>query len=242
MLIPKKSLSQNFLLDKNICKKIINFANIKNEIIIEIGPGTGQLTQEILTQNPKKLILIEKDYNLCKLLIEKFSSYKNIEIINQDALKYVYIKNKKINIISNLPFNISLKIIMHFLKNFRNINQLIFMLQKEVAKKLDKKSKKNKFNFFIEFVSDYKILFHISKKVFYPKPKVESSVISIKPKNINIDFKKLKYFNKKIFKNKRKKIKNIISFKERNKKIDTILNKRAEELKISELEYLFNKF
>ena len=181
MLIPKKSLGQNFLLDRNICKKIVNTIKIKDEIILEIGPGTGQLTKEILLKKPKKLILIEKDSKLCQLLKEKFSNLNNIEILNEDALHFIYETNKKINIISNLPYNISTKLIIYLLKNYKNINFLILMLQKEVAIKMDTElSKKNKLNFFIEFLSDYKILFNVSNKVFYPKPKIKSSVISIK--------------------------------------------------------------
>ena len=243
MLIPKKSLGQNFLLDKNLCKKIVNTIKIKDEIILEIGPGTGQLTQEILLKKPKKLILIEKDSKLCQLLKEKFSNLNNIEILNEDALHFIYKTNKKINIISNLPYNISTKLIIYLLKNYKNINFLVLMLQKEVAIKMDTElSKKNKLNFFIEFLSDYKILFNVSNKVFYPKPKIKSSVISIKPKNEKVDFEKLENFNNKIFKFKRKKIKNVINFKIDNKNLQKILNKRSEDLKTSELKYLFYKF
>ena len=243
MLIAKKSLGQNFLLDKNLCKKIVNTIKIKNEIILEIGPGTGQLTKEILLKKPKKLILIEKDSKLCELLRKKFSSLNNIEILNEDALHYIYKTKKKINIISNLPYNISTKIIIYLLKNYQNINYLILMLQKEVAVKMDTElSKKNRLNFLIDFLSDFKILFNVSNKVFYPKPKIQSSVISIKPKNQKINFEKLENFNKKIFKFKRKKIKNVINFKIDNKNLQKILNKRSEDLKISELKYLFYKF
>ena len=243
MLIAKKSLGQNFLLDKNLCKKIVNTIKIKNEIILEIGPGTGQLTKEILLKKPKKLILIEKDSKLCELLRKKFSSLNNIEILNEDALHYIYKTKKKINIISNLPYNISTKIIIYLLKNYQNINYLILMLQKEVAVKMDTElSKKNRLNFLIDFLSDFKILFNVSNKVFYPKPKIQSSVISIKPKNQKINFEKLENFNKKIFKFKRKKIKNVINFKIDNKNLQKILNKRSEDLKTSELKYLFYKF
>ena len=86
MLIPKKSLGQNFLLDKNLCKKIINSLSIRNKIIIEIGPGTGQLTDEIIKLNPKKLILIEKNNKLFKLLKKKYKKLDYMEILNIDAI------------------------------------------------------------------------------------------------------------------------------------------------------------
>ena len=103
MLIPKKSLGQNFLIDKNIVNKIVNLVNIKNKNIVEIGPGTGQLTSEILKKKPKKLILLEKDVNLFIKLKDQNKDIKNLEIYNLDALKYNYSNLEKINVISNLP-------------------------------------------------------------------------------------------------------------------------------------------
>ena len=101
MLIPKKSLGQNFLLDKNLCKKIISSLNIRNKIIIEIGPGTGQLTDEIIKFKPKKLILIEKDYKLFKILKNKYSKLNFIEIFNIDAIKINLKLNENFSMISN---------------------------------------------------------------------------------------------------------------------------------------------
>ena len=102
---PKKSLGQNFLIDKNIAKKIVNITSIDNQYIIEIGPGTGFLTDEIIKKKPKKLYLIEKDKSLYQNLRKKYYDYKSIEIINDDALNFdlQYIKNKKKN---NFKFTI----------------------------------------------------------------------------------------------------------------------------------------
>ena len=122
---------------------------------------------------------------------------------------------------------------------------MIFMIQKEVAEKLDymKTKKINKNNFFIFNSCFYKNVFNISNNVFYPKPKIQSSVISLKPKNLdNLDLKKLKIFTDKIFKNKRKKLKNNIAFDFENKKIKQLLDQRAESLKNEDMMYLFNKF
>ena len=100
---PKKSLGQNFLIDQNIIKKIIKQTNIKDENIVEIGPGYGSLTNHILKKKPKKLIIIEKDLEIFKFLKNKFKNQKRIEIINNDALKYDFTKLKNFKIISNLP-------------------------------------------------------------------------------------------------------------------------------------------
>ena len=122
---------------------------------------------------------------------------------------------------------------------------MIFMVQKEVAEKLDysKTNKINKNNFFIFNSCFYKNVFNISNNVFYPKPRIQSSVITLRPKNLkNFDLNKLRYFTNKIFKNKRKKLKNNIIFNCENKKIKQLLNKRVESLKNEDLMYLFNKF
>jgi len=245
LLIPKKSLGQNFLIDKNICKKIINLSNIKCKNIIEIGPGTGQLTEEIIKGNPKKLILIEKDDILINLLKIKYQGCKNIEFINYDAMIYDFSTISNAIIFSNLPYNISTKLIFKLLLNFNNINHMIFMIQKEVAEKFDynKTKKINKNNFFIFNSCFYKNVFNISNNVFYPKPKIQSSVISLKPKNLNnFDLNKLKLFTDKAFKNKRKKLKNNITFNFENKKIKKLLDQRVESLKNEDMMYLFNKF
>lgn len=245
MIIPKKSLGQNFLLDKNICRKIVNNIEIDNNIVIEIGPGTGQITKEILLKNPKKLILIEKDNNLFQQLSNKYSENKKIDLINEDALYYDFSEYKKIKIISNLPYNISKKLILNLITNYKNINEMLFMVQKEFAQKINfsKYSKNNKLRFLINTVSDFKILFSISNKVFYPRPKVNSCMIKIIPKKINIDIKKLKKFSEAVFINKRKIISNVLKIKIHNDdKIYKLINKRAEDLSNKDLLNLFQKF
>ena len=245
MLIPKKSLGQNYLLDKNIAKKIINSINILNQTIIEIGPGTGKLTDEIIKKNPKKLIMIEKDNKLYEFLLNKYTNINKIKIINIDAFDYDYSVHKGAKIISNLPYNISTKLIIKLLCNYKIISEMLFMVQKEVANKMDynKKNKNNKLKLMIQATSDFKIIHNISNKVFYPKPKVQSSIIKIIPKNnMGINLQKLLLFSKEIFKNKRKKIKNILKLSVKDKKSEELIDKRAENLKTSELLYLFNKF
>ena len=238
---PKKSLGQNFLIDKNVIKKIINQTNIKDENILEIGPGYGSLTDHILRKKPKKLIIIEKDLEIFKFLKKKFKNYKKIEIINCDALKYDFSELKDFKIFSNLPYNISTKIIMKLIFYNKNIKNLIFMIQKELAIKFDyRKEKMNKYKFIIKICCDYKILFDVSNKVFYPKPKVMSKIVEFKLKNNTIDQKKLLNFTNIIFGNKRKRIKNKI--RDLSSINIEILNKRVEELNFDEVLEIYKSF
>ena len=168
MLIPKKSLGQNYLLDRNIAKKIIDSINILNQTIIEIGPGTGKITDEIIKEVPKKLIIIEKDNKLYELLLKKYTNINNVEIFNIDAFDYDYSVHKGAKIISNLPYNISTKLIIKLLCNYKIISEMLFMVQKEVAYKMDynKNSKNNKLKLIVEATSNFKIIHNLSNKVF----------------------------------------------------------------------------
>jgi len=245
LFIPKKSLGQNYLLDRNIAKIIINSINIYNQTIIEIGPGTGKITDEIIKQAPKSLIIIEKDNQLYEFLLMKYINVSNIKIIHIDAFDYDYSKHKNVKIISNLPYNICTKLIIKLLCNYKTISQMIFMVQKEVANKMNynKNNKNNKLKLIVQSASNFEIIHNLSNKVFYPKPKVQSSIIKIIPKNnIEINFQKLLIFAKEIFRNKRKKIKNICKLNLIDKKFNNLIDKRAEDLTTNELLYLFNKF
>ena len=245
---PKKSLGQNFLIDKNIAKKIVNITSINNQYIIEIGPGTGFLTDEIIKKKPKKLYLLEKDKSLYQNLKKKYYNYKNIEIINDDALNFNlhYIKERK-KIISNLPYNISIKLIMNWLKIECKLQKMVLMIQKEVADKMNyvNKIKKNRLNLFIELTSRYKIEFDVSNNVFFPKPKINSSVITIIPKNnLKIDLNKFESFTREIFQYKRKKLSTVLKLKEKKISLSNsnIYEKRAEDLTLYELISVFNQF
>ncbi len=237
---PKKSLSQNFLIDKNICKKIINQIDIKNKNIIEIGPGLGSLTDFILEEEPKKLYLIEKDSLLSEKLNHKYSKHKNIFIYNDDILTFNLSELKNLNIISNLPYNVSTKIILHLLNHYKIIDDMILMVQKEVAHKFDYNlPKMNKYKFFTSMMSIYQRCFDVSPNVFKPKPKVNSTIVKFKlKKNIN-DNLKLETFSKIIFSNMRKKINS--KFNITNSE-NLLLNKRVDELSIDELLEIYNFF
>ena len=120
MIKAKKSLGQNFLIDKNILEKITNTTNIKNKTVLEIGPGTGNLTSYILKKKPKKFFVIEKDNELAKNLKNKFNN--QITIINDDVLKIDETKlfKDKVTVFGNLPYNISTEILSKWIINLKD--------------------------------------------------------------------------------------------------------------------------
>ncbi len=189
MIYPKKSLGQNFLIDNNILKKIVSITNIKNKNIIEIGPGTGNLTNEIIKNEPKKIILIEKDVNLFKLLEEKYKTKKNIEILNKDILetKIENKINKNSVIFGNLPYNISTQVLVQFIKLKiwpPKYEKLIFMFQKEVAERILAKYNTSKYGR-LGIITKWRLKvidsFQVSKNCFFPKPKVDSTLLVFEP-------------------------------------------------------------
>ena len=140
MIKAKKSLGQNFLIDKNIIDKITNIVEIKNESILEVGPGTGNLTSSLLQKKPKKLLVIEKDSNLARKLEKNFS--KEITIINKDILdlnENLFSRDELI-VFGNLPYNISTEILCKWILNLNDnkiwFKSLILMFQKEVADRI----------------------------------------------------------------------------------------------------------
>jgi 16S rRNA (adenine1518-N6/adenine1519-N6)-dimethyltransferase len=182
----KKSLGQNFLKDKNIAKKIASQISEETDLIIEIGPGEGALTSEIVSEYPgKKLILIEKDNRLIEMLQKKYG-----EVINADVLEVDFSELTKdaenVTIISNLPYNIATPLIMKLLSlKLPSIKEMIFMIQKEVAERFTAVPRTKAYGE-VTMLSDYyaetkKMLFNVSPNAFVPKPKVESSVIKIIP-------------------------------------------------------------
>ncbi len=241
MLKAKKSLSQNYLIDKNIIKKIIKEAPIRNKTILEIGPGYGALTDFIIENSPRKIILIEKDDKVFNFLKKKYKNNKNIILINDDFLNIDLNKFSKLTIFSNLPYNVGTKIILKLLKYNNIIDYIVCMIQKEVALKFDyQKPIINKYKLISKISSNYKICFHVSPNSFSPKPKVNSSVVKFKLNKNKIDWIKLEIFMKLIFKNIRKKIKNNVSIN--NIVLKDTIEKRLNEISISELLKIYNSF
>ena len=221
------------MIDKNTINKIVNTIEISNQKIIEIGPGLGALTEKILNKKPKKLIIIEKDYELYKKLLIKFRK-KKLTIINDDALTYDFSKLNNFKLISNLPYNISSKFLLKILKLNDNLTVLVCMIQSEFADKLNyKKGKMNKYKLIAEYCGKIEILFNVSPNVFYPKPKVNSKVIKFELTKQKIQKQNFDYFVNIFFKNKRKKIKSNLNIKDLLD--DGLSNKRYEELKYNEI-------
>ena len=238
MIKAKKSLSQNFLKDKNISKKITNITQLKNMVVLEIGPGYGFMTDNILENKPKKLYIIEKDKSLITFLQKKYSDNKKVTIIEGDILRFNLNKFENLIIISNLPYNISTKIILYLFTYNKNILEMVFMIQKEVAEKFDYNIKKmNKYKFLTKIMSFYFRYFEVSPKVFVPQPKVKSTVVKFKFKKENIDIKKALFFSDLIFKNVRKKIYKNLNLEKTD---NNILNKRVNQLTIEELLWIYN--
>ena len=190
MKFAKKSLGQNFLIDKNIINKIINLTNIKNKNVIEIGPGKGALTDEILKKKPKSLKIIEKDNQLYEFLKKKYFKNKNIRIINKDVLRFNLEEAAEKNsvIFGNLPYNISSQILVKIIKfkylstRFTNI---IFMFQKELGEKIISQFPSSYYGR-LSILTNYKLeiitKFLVSHNCFFPKPKINSMIIHFKPK------------------------------------------------------------
>ena len=217
MIRAKKSLGQNFLVDENMLKKIVSIIKIENRSILEVGPGTGNLTSCILKNNPKKLIVIEKDNNLVILLKKKFK--EKIEIINKDILKIDEkdLAKEKLLVFGNLPYNISTEILAKWILNLENkffwFDALILMFQKEVADRIISKFNSSKYGR-LSILSNWKLdvekVCDIKPDSFYPKPKVESSLLFFKPKKIFYQFKdprNLEKMTRIFFNQRRKKIK-----------------------------------
>ena len=240
--ILKKKYGQNFLIDKNILLKISKIISEKNLNIIEIGPGDGRLSEYILNYNPKKLILIEIDKDLILQLNSKFFGYKNLEILNEDILKYKFVEDIDL-IISNLPYNISSQILVKIclLKNLPD--KLILMFQKEFAQRLLEK-KLNSLNSLINCFYEVKYNFNVSRMSFRPIPKVESSVLSFtKKKKILLkenEKKKFIEFKQKLFSHKRKKMSNLLKNYNFERELFD-LNKRVEEINLEDFLKLFRK-
>ena len=184
----KKSLGQNFLIDKNILEKISKTAIIKNKAVLEIGPGTGNLTQYILNNKPKKLIVIEKDNDLSLQLENKFSN--KITIINNDVLKVDEnnILNEKLIVFGNLPYNISTEIISKWITKLKYkfwFECLVLMFQKEVADRIIAKSNTSNYGR-LSVICNWKLnikkICDIKPESFYPKPKIDSSLLLFYPK------------------------------------------------------------
>ena len=188
MIKSKKSLGQNFLIDDTILNKIVEQVDLKNKIILEIGPGTGNLTSFILKKKPKKVIVIEKDNDLVLKLKERFK--KKLTIINDDVLNVNenLLFNEKAIVFGNLPYNISTEILSKWIINLDNqfwFNNLLLMFQKEVADRIIAKFNTSAYGR-LAILTSWKLnvekIFDIKPESFSPKPKVDSTLLFFTPK------------------------------------------------------------
>lgn len=195
----KKSLSQNFLIDENIQKKIVHSASPTGHIVLEIGPGAGMLT-DALVPISKFVIAIEKDSHFAGFLKQKFSS--GVEIIEQDFLKIsleeelekLSLKESKIKVIANIPYQITTPILAKLFTNLQQLDSITLMVQEEVAQRMISKPNTKSYgrlSIFCQFYTYPKYLFSVSRNCFYPRPKVQSAVIELKPRQELLLEKKL---------------------------------------------------
>ncbi len=215
MIKPKKSLGQNFLIDKNIIKKITDLIDVKDKTILEVGPGTGNLTSALLKKRPKKFFVVEKDNNLASLIENNFQN--NIILINNDILKIneCLISKDKLIVFGNLPYNISTEILCKWILGIQDNNfwfsNLILMFQKEVADRIISKfnsSKYGRLSILANWKLNIKKIIDIKPGSFSPKPKVDSTLLLFSPKKDFLQFKNPNNLEKitRVFFNQRRKM------------------------------------
>ncbi len=190
MIKAKKSLGQNFLVDKKVIDIILNITDIKNKNILEVGPGTGNLTSQIIKKNPKKIYVIEKDDQLVLFLKNNFQ--ENLTIINKDVLECDEnsISKEKLIVFGNLPYNISTEILCNWILNLKTnyfwFDCLILMFQKEVADRIIAKQNSSKYGR-LSILANWKLkikkICDIEPNSFSPRPKVESSLLYFLPRH-----------------------------------------------------------
>jgi len=186
-LIPKKRLGQHFLVDRNILNKMIRMAHVnENDVILEIGPGLGEMTMG-LAKKAKKVVTIEIDPNLVEILKKKVMDYPNVEVVKGDILKVdfnrlLHHEKNPLKVVANLPYQISTPLLFRFIESRQLFSTLNLMVQKEVAERFVAPSGRKEYgplSIFVQMVSNLSILFFVKPTAFFPPPKVESAVIHI---------------------------------------------------------------
>ncbi|OLA10631.1 MAG: hypothetical protein BHW12_01780 [Coprobacillus sp. 28_7] len=243
-IFAKKKFGQNFLIDSNIVMKIVKTANITKETnVIEIGPGIGAMT-EILAKEAGKVLCFEIDEDMVNILNEEIKN-DNVKIVNKDFLKVdldgemrYFIEPKNIVVVSNLPYYITTPIIFKLLEYSKNIEKMVFMVQKEVSERLTAKPGSKEYgslSVLIELNGTMKKEFNVSRNCFYPVPNVDSEIVSMEINKNDSALKNDPIFGKfiqNIFEMKRKTLANNICKKTNFSRDD--LNKILQELGLSE--------
>jgi 16S rRNA (adenine1518-N6/adenine1519-N6)-dimethyltransferase len=183
---PIKRLGQNFLIDKNVLKKILEAAELlKRDIVLEVGPGIGNLTVE-LAKGAKKVIAVEKDKRMVEILKERLKEEKieNVEIVNEDILKFLpsFELKGSYKVVANIPYYLTSRLIRNLLEMKRKPKLIVLMVQKEVAQRIcAKPPKMNLLAVSVQFYAKPEIISFVSKNCFWPRPKVDSAIIKIEP-------------------------------------------------------------
>ena len=242
---PKKSLGQNFLIDREVLNQIVSVTDFTNKEVLEIGPGTGNLTTYILKKKPKKVFVIEKDDELALLLKEKFEN--EVKVINDDILKIDVdkISDQKLIVFGNLPYNISTEILSQWIIKIKKIfwfESLILMFQKEVADRIVAKYNTSKYGR-LSIVTSWKLnvkkILDIKPHSFSPRPKIDSSLLLFTPKKNSFELKSaknLEMITRVFFSQRRKMLKKpfnqiFINSKDVAEKFNIDLNLRPQNLK-----------
>tara|TARA_B100000767_G_scaffold237318_1_gene231473 strand:+ start:541 stop:1329 length:789 start_codon:yes stop_codon:yes gene_type:complete len=240
----KKSLGQNFLIDRNVLEQIVNTVEVKDKEILEIGPGSGNLTSHILKKKPKKFYVIEKDDDLSLLLREKFNN--EITIINDDVLKLSEdkISKERLTVFGNLPYNISTEILSKWISNLNKnlwFDSLVLMFQKEVADRIIATSNTSNYGR-LSILSSWKLnikkIIDIKPECFSPRPKIDSSLLVFTPKQKIFELKdpkNLEMITRIFFSERRKMIKKPLNrlfqnAKKISEKFNINLNLRPQNL------------
>lgn len=255
MIKPKKKLGQNFILSSDVTDKIAVLAGDLSEFnVIEVGPGFGSLTQSILKCNPKYLLSIEKDESLISKHNSLIESYGGkYQILNADALhvKEWELVDKPVKVIANLPYNVSVALLLKWLEDINFFTNLTLMFQKEVADRIvatPNSKSYGRLSILTQLFCDVKKEFDLKPEVFFPKPKIDSSVVTIIPlpaPRFSVDIYTLKKVMNTVFSKRRKMLSS--SLKEISYDIDALLNaaeiegsKRPEDLSIKQFCKLAN--
>lgn len=245
---PKKKFGQNFLNDNSIATQIVSFLSAeKTNNIIEVGPGMGILTKEILKIDNLNKKFIELDKECCDYLLNNFSEIEK-DLINVDFLKLDIKKfNPPVSIIGNFPYNISSQILFKIFENKEIIYEMIGMFQYEVAERICSNKGTKKYGILSVLIQAFfsvELLIKIKPESFNPPPKVNSAVIRIKKVRDKIDCDEIlfKQIIKSAFNQRRKTLRNSLkSFKKiENIKEHSIFDKRAEELDVDDYIFLTN--
>ncbi|CCU80248.1 Dimethyladenosine transferase [Halanaerobium saccharolyticum subsp. saccharolyticum DSM 6643] len=267
----KKSLGQNFLIDSNIIDIITAASAIEgDEFVIEIGPGIGSLTQAVLEKlDEGKLLAVEKDAEMVRVLENIFAGEEKLTLLNQDALKIDWneiaaeynTENRKIKLIANLPYYVTTPIIMGVLESELELEQMVFMVQKEVGERICAGPETKKFGSLsvaVQYHMQPEIVHQVPSSVFIPQPDVDSVIVSLSPYEQNIYQEEViskKFFFqivKSIFQQRRKTLRNSLS-KSAVINLDRDLvtqaledegigiKKRGEKLSISEMISISNR-